>query len=161
MEPKEVQEYFKNAKEVRCLADELVYDLTKIKITRDIHEYDGKFWINAGLIAGYIQLTFGNKFAEIISYKTEEGIINDYNKLFSVTKEQLRSLTDPKVKEMFPEAFEDPTFEYLEEVEVSFQSNFKSSTTALYGCKTPSERYICFSKDNKNYFAINYIKKLK
>jgi hypothetical protein len=95
MEVKEVQEYFKNAKEVRCLSDGIIHDLTKIKITREIHEWNSYFWIDYEF--GNIQLTNGDKFAEIISYKN----------VYEITKEQLRSLTDPKVKEMFPDAFEE------------------------------------------------------
>ena len=80
---------------------------------------------------------------------------------YEITKEQLRSLTDPKVKEMFPEAFIEPTFEYLEEVEVSDYEDFSISRTMLYGCKDPMVGYLCFSKINKLSSNWPYIKKIK
>jgi|GEM_PF-4792495 hypothetical protein len=148
MELKEVQEYFKNAKKVRCLYDGLVYDLTKIKITRNIHKLGSNFWIDYEF--GTIKLTSGNKFAEIMSYKN----------IYEITKEQLRSLTDPKVKEMFPDAFAEETFEYLEEVEASDYKDFSSSDIVRYVCKHVTGHYICFTK-NENAISIKYIKKIK
>lgn len=74
---------------------------------------------------------------------------------YEITKDQLRSLTDPKVQ-----AFIGPTFEYLEEVEVSDYEDFSSYDVVRYGCKHVKGYYLCF---NKNEYAITakYIKKLK
>jgi hypothetical protein len=69
----QVKEHFKNAKEVKCLSSGYIHDLTKIEITRDIHEWeeDG-FWIDANITGRNIQLHSTTKgFTEIISYKTE------------------------------------------------------------------------------------------
>ena len=148
MELKEVEEYFKNAKEVRCLADGLIYDLTKIEITRKIHEFGGNFWIDYEF--GNIKLTNRYKFAEIISDKN----------MYEITKEQLRSLTDPKVNDMFPEAFVEETFKYLEEVEVSDYEDFTNSDKVLFGCKHVRGHYICFTK-NEKAISIKYIRKIK
>jgi len=79
---------------------------------------------------------------------------------YQITKEQLRSLTDPKVKEMFPEAFIETNFEYLEEVEASDYEDFLCSEVMRYGCKHVKGYHICFTK-NECAIIINYIKKLK
>ena len=80
---------------------------------------------------------------------------------YEITKEQLRSLTDPKVKEMFPEAFTEPTFDYLEEVEVSDYEDFSISRTMIYVCNKPKWGYLCYSKIKKQANDYAYIKKLK
>jgi hypothetical protein len=79
---------------------------------------------------------------------------------YEITKEQLRSLTDPKVKEMFPEAFVEPSFQYLEFVNVSFSSDFSQSFNVLYGCKSPDGSHICFSTEKFEIRRIEFIKKL-
>ena len=80
---------------------------------------------------------------------------------YEITKEQLRSLTDPKVKEMFPESFIEPTFEYLEEVEASCHNDFSDPQIVHYGCKDPMGGYCCFTKIYKRASKWTYIKKIK
>ena len=55
----------------------------------------------------------------------------------------------------------EPTFEYLEEVEVSDYEDFGISRTMLYGCKDPMGGYCCFTKTNKLVSNWPYIKKIK
>lgn len=62
----EVKEYFKNAKEVRCLQDDAIYDLTN-KVTGSIHVFNAGFWIEINSVD--VLLYQYEKFAEIISYK--------------------------------------------------------------------------------------------
>jgi hypothetical protein len=65
----EVKEHFKNAKEVKCLSSDRIYDLTKIKILRDIHEWCGGYWIDAEVSVNNIKIVDGCNFAKILSYK--------------------------------------------------------------------------------------------
>lgn len=90
----EVKEYFKNAKEVRCLSSGVDHDLTKIKIIRDIHEYCDGFWIDAEIESKNILLCENDVFAKIIYYKDnkpefehlEEIEVSDDNKKFEKLK---------------------------------------------------------------------------
>jgi hypothetical protein len=65
----EVKEHFKNAKQVKCLSSDRIYDLTKIKIFRDIHEWCGGYWIDAEVSVNNIKIVDKYDFAEILSYK--------------------------------------------------------------------------------------------
>jgi hypothetical protein len=65
----EVKEHFKNAKEVKCLSSDRIYDLTKIKIIRDIHEWHGDYWIDAEVSVNNIKIADECNFAEILAYK--------------------------------------------------------------------------------------------
>jgi hypothetical protein len=67
----EVKEHFKNAKQVKCLSSDRIYDLTKIKIIKDIHEWHDGYWIDAEVSVNNIKIVDEcSNFAEIISYKT-------------------------------------------------------------------------------------------
>jgi hypothetical protein len=64
----EVKEYFKNAKEVRCLVDGQVYDFN----TDEMFIYDGEFWTRGLGVDVLFPIKLRNEvgqFAEIISYK--------------------------------------------------------------------------------------------
>jgi hypothetical protein len=66
----EVKEHFKNAKEIKCLSSNRIYDLTKIKIIRDIHEWHGGYWIDAEVSVNNIKIVDEcSNFAEILTYK--------------------------------------------------------------------------------------------
>jgi hypothetical protein len=65
----EVKEHFKNAKQVKCLSSDRIYDLTKIKIIRDIHEWPGGYWIDAEVSVNNIKIADECNFAEILTYK--------------------------------------------------------------------------------------------
>jgi hypothetical protein len=65
----QVKEHFKNAKEVKCLSSNRIYDLTKIKIIRDIHEWPGGYWIDAEVSVNNIKIADECNFAEILTYK--------------------------------------------------------------------------------------------
>jgi hypothetical protein len=65
----EVKEHFKNAKEVKCLSSDRIYDLTKIKILRDIHEWCGGYWIDAEVSVNNIKIVDECDFAQILTYK--------------------------------------------------------------------------------------------
>lgn len=66
----EVKAYFKNAKEVRCLSDNKIYNIENIK--RDFHFfYYGNIWINTFEAPILMFDNTNNKYAEIISYKEE------------------------------------------------------------------------------------------
>lgn len=96
----EVKEYFKNAKEVKCLFDGKIYDITKGIITQD---NKGRF---ESLFEDgqYCRLQkFDSEYAEILTYK---------EKTFSITESQIKELveltgfqskTNYKLKEWFPE----------------------------------------------------------
>jgi frataxin-like iron-binding protein CyaY len=64
-----VKEHFKNAKEVKCISSNQIYDLTKITIIKDIHMWIDDFWIDADIDDRNIKLTLDEQYAEIISYK--------------------------------------------------------------------------------------------
>ena len=69
-----VKEHFKNAKEVKCIFNGKVVDITK-NITRDIHEGEFDFWIDISSHDGTgVSLYYkrGNIFADIVSYKEDE-----------------------------------------------------------------------------------------
>jgi hypothetical protein len=66
----EVKEHFKNAKEVKCLSSDRIYDLTRIKIIKDIHEWHGGYWIDAQVSVSNIKIVDEcSNFAEILTYK--------------------------------------------------------------------------------------------
>lgn len=101
----EVKEYFKNAKEVRCLFDKKVYDITNSEIRSD-----RKGCFQASFEDGrYCRLQkYNTEYAEILTYK---------EKTFSITESQINNLkkdikngycTDAiyYLKKLFPEAFE-------------------------------------------------------
>lgn len=68
----EVKEHFKNAKVVKCLFTEKRRDLTALKITRDIHFFEDKYWIDFqhGNNHHNILLWRDGDFAEILEYKS-------------------------------------------------------------------------------------------
>lgn len=68
----EVKEYFKNAKEVKCLHDGRMVDLEKINITKSIHCWLSRVWIDytEGEKEYNLMLWSEEKgYADIISYK--------------------------------------------------------------------------------------------
>lgn len=66
----DVKAYFKNAKEVRCLSDNKIYNIEFIK--RDFHFfYYQNIWINTHETSILMFDKINNKYAEIISYKEE------------------------------------------------------------------------------------------
>lgn len=65
----EVKEYFKNAKEVECLVDEEVYDISCLN--RSFHWYDEGAWVTNDNDVD-ILLWDDGKYAEIISYKEDK-----------------------------------------------------------------------------------------
>ena len=79
----EVKEYFKNAKEVRCLDDNKIYSFKYMSI-RGIYGTNSGFWFDT---TGGIDVKLFDKgrfsYAEIISYKDEiidgGSCINDFN----------------------------------------------------------------------------------
>jgi len=65
---KEVKEYFKNAKEVRCLSEKGIVDITK-NIKKGIHYCLDIYWIDIEHYnGGSVNLWEKGKYAEIISY---------------------------------------------------------------------------------------------
>jgi hypothetical protein len=81
----EVKEHFKNAKQVKCLSSDRIYDLTKIKIYRDIHEWRGGYWIDAEISVNNIKIVDECDFAEILSYK--EPTLEEVEQHFKNAKE--------------------------------------------------------------------------
>lgn len=65
----EVKAYFKNAKEVRCLSDNKIYNIENIK--RDFHFFYGDIWICTFKHVILMFYSNTNEYAEIISYKDE------------------------------------------------------------------------------------------
>lgn len=66
----EVKAYFRNAKEVRCLSDNKIYNIEFVK--RDFHFfYYQNIWINIPETTILMFDKINNKYAEIISYKEE------------------------------------------------------------------------------------------
>lgn len=77
----EIKAYFKNAKEVRCLSDNKIYNIEFVK--RDFHFfYYQNIWINTPETSILMFDKINNKYAEIISYKEEPidggSCINDF-----------------------------------------------------------------------------------
>ena len=73
---KEVKAYFKNAKEVRCLFDKEIYDISKW--TRFFDNEDGSFWVEkAEKTSDQAELFDNGKYAEIISYKEKTHQISE------------------------------------------------------------------------------------
>ena len=74
----QVKEYFKNAKEVRCLYDGVVRDMSKWNNFFD--NEDDSFWNEEGKISSeQVMLFDGKKYAEIISYKENPIQHDDFN----------------------------------------------------------------------------------
>lgn len=80
----EVKEHFKNAKEVRCLANKIIYSFDEMT-DRGIHEDCNRFWVT---LKNYksVLIQRNDEFADIISYKEEpkkdsivESIINQFS----------------------------------------------------------------------------------
>lgn len=65
----EVKEYFKNAKEVRCICDDKIYSLENMN-EKGIYEYYNSFWFTEKDDIDVCIWDF--KFAKIISYKDEQ-----------------------------------------------------------------------------------------
>ena len=63
-------------------------------------------------------------------------------------------------KGIWTEIIEEPIFEYLEEVEVSYRTDYSPSFIVRYGCKSPDGSYICFDKDSSEPRRFKYIKKI-
>jgi len=97
---KEVEKHFENAKEVKCLEDNEAVNISE-NITRKIHLWSGGYWIDLDqdfYEGGSVYLWDESEgYAEILTYK---------EKTYSLTADQLRSITDPQVKQWFPEVFE-------------------------------------------------------
>ena len=75
----QVKEYFKNAKEVRCLEGELI-DLTlDIYDERGIHKWGCSYYICLMKIKNFTLVNEEGKYAEIISYKENPIHIFDFN----------------------------------------------------------------------------------
>ena len=92
MELAEVKKYFENAD--LCLANfGNEFRMTK-KNFKSIHQDENEFYVDNGQFQIYSE---ERGFAKILTTKEPS---------FSITKDQLRQLTDPKVKEWFPEVFE-------------------------------------------------------
>ena len=64
-------------------------------------------------------------------------------------------------KGIWAEIIEEPTFEYLEEVEVSYRADYWPSSIFRYGCKSPDGSHICFDKYSSAPLKFKYIKKIK
>ena len=91
MELAEVKKYFENAD--LCLANfGNEFRMTK-KNFKSIHQDENEFYVDNGQFQIYSE---ERGFAKILTTKEPS---------FSITKDQLRQLTDPKVKEWFPEVF--------------------------------------------------------
>jgi hypothetical protein len=69
----QVKEHFKYAKEVRCLDDGKVYDITKAD-KRGFHIYDNDWWFaDTDKSRDCVVVNKSNQFAPIISYIFERG----------------------------------------------------------------------------------------
>lgn len=94
MELAEVKKYFENAKEVQDHAgDKGFVELEKFEVA---------------VCGSIIQNPFEKNW--LVLWHQKKGfakILTTKEPSFSITKYQLRQLTDPKVKEWFPEVFED------------------------------------------------------
>jgi len=101
----EVKQYFKNAKEVRCVSDKKVYDITK-NITKDIYQFLNSFWIDKDnkdiLLYGY-GYNDKKEYAEIISYKEETLPIK---KSVLLQLAENNSFSESIIKKEFPQLFE-------------------------------------------------------
>ena len=64
----QIKDHFKNAKEVRCLYDGKVYDITK-NVTRYIHMYDFSYWIDIDNNSVLLYVFETNQLAKIVSFK--------------------------------------------------------------------------------------------
>lgn len=97
MELAEVKKHFENAEFVETAT---FLEKRKIDLNSICSDKDGDFWSQEKK-TGYI-FCLGSKkegFAKILTEKEHS---------FSITKDQLRQLTDPKIKEWFPEVFSLP-----------------------------------------------------
>lgn len=115
----DVKEYFKNAKEVRCVSDKKVYNITK-NITKKIYQHLDSFWIDKDnkdiLLYGY-GYNDKKEYAEIISYKEP---------LYRLTaKEIVHAYENPQyLKDTFKECF---VPEYtIQEAEEKFNIKIKA-----------------------------------
>ena len=95
MELAEVKKYFENAEFVESVS---YNEKRKVDLDSIWADFEGDYFCTEKE-TGYI-FCLGSKkkgFAKILTTKEPS---------FSITKDQLRQLTDPKVKEWFPEVFE-------------------------------------------------------
>ena len=98
---KEVKAYFKNAKEVRCLFDKEIYDISKW--TRFFDNEDGSFWVEkAEKTSDQAELFDNGKYAEIISYKEKTHQISET--LLKKLAEN-NSFSEELIKKEFPKLF--------------------------------------------------------
>lgn len=88
----EVKEHFKYAKEVRCLSDGNIYDITK-QNKRGVHEFNDYFWITIdSQNECNLYNTYKDELAEILTYifdRGEEVDVTDFylwNKVGNVWK---------------------------------------------------------------------------
>lgn len=68
----EVIEYFKNAKEVKCLNTGIIVDLEEINIPRKLHYWSSAYWINyteESMLRDLKVWSEEKGYADIISYK--------------------------------------------------------------------------------------------
>ncbi len=104
----EVKEYFKNAKEVFCLTDNEVVDITK-NITQDIHYFMDIYWIGIDHIGGGdVNLWKNGQYATIISYKETEPTTKVRNSVLLQLVEN-NSFSEEIIRKECPKLFATPT----------------------------------------------------
>ena len=96
----EVKEYFKNAKEVKCLFDGQIFDISESEIVSDKEDY---FEVINGKVHTYCRLYKSGKYAEIISY------IEPTTKVRNSVLLQLadnNSFSEELIRKEFPQLFD-------------------------------------------------------
>ena len=100
----EVKEYFKNAKEVKCLWDGKIYNISSWKLYKDecgFRYAENKKAENEGF-CGVFGIGEYKKFAEIISYKDTYTVSKDF---ILEAHESACSTLKTKIENQFPELF--------------------------------------------------------
>jgi hypothetical protein len=116
----EVKEYFKNAKEVKCLWDGKIYNISSWKLYKDecgFRYAENKKAENEGF-CGVFGIGEYKKFAEIISYKDTYTVSKDF---ILEAHESACSTFQTKIENQFPELFSKQPIELsLEQIAEKF-----------------------------------------
>lgn len=128
----EVKEFFKNAKVVKCLAIMDNVDLTEIKITRDIHDWCGQYWLDyTGDIKRNLKLWCEGEYAEIVEYKQQETMNKEL--IDKLSKGEIAVINDgsrAKLREILKKAF--PNDPYVTSANYTFYFRDEDKKTEYY-----------------------------
>lgn len=97
----EVKEYFKNAKEVRCLFDGQIFDISESEIVSDKEDY---FEAINGKVHTYCRLHKKGIYATIISYKETEPTTEVRNSVLLQLADN-NSFSEELIRKEFPQLF--------------------------------------------------------